>query len=49
MNSYNQSLFQDKRTLWPPDLEEAVNPGLDSVNWKQQQYDWGLLQAYWFQ
>jgi len=47
MNSYRQ-LFQDQ-TVTPPDLEVGDKAGADSVTWKEQQYDWGLLQAYWFQ
>jgi hypothetical protein len=44
MNSYRQ-FFQEERTLQPPELVEGSSP---SSNWKQNQYDWGLLQAYWF-
>jgi hypothetical protein len=47
MNSYRQ-LFKEQ-TVSPPDLEEGDKAGSDSVNWKEQQFDWGLLQAYWFQ
>jgi len=44
MNSYIQ-FFQDRRTLVPPTLQEGTS---ESLEWKQEQYNWGLLQAYWF-
>jgi len=47
MNSYIQ-LF-GRATVAPPDLEEGEKAGPDSVNWKEQQYDWGQLRAYWFE
>lgn len=46
MNSYIQ-FFQDQRTLEPPTLVEG-NSSYYSMAWKEQQYNWGLLQAYWF-
>jgi len=44
MNSYIQ-FFQERRTLEPPVLQEGSSW---SLGWKPQQYNWGLLQAYWF-
>jgi len=46
MNSYIQ-FFQDQRTLQPPVLAEGASSRY-SLAWKEQQYDWGLLQADWF-
>jgi hypothetical protein len=46
MNSYIQ-FFQNHRTLEPPKLEEGDSASY-SLGWKEQQYNWGLLQAYWF-
>ena len=47
MNSYIQ-FFQNNRSLKPPDLREGDDADWSSMVWKQKQYTWGLLQAYWF-
>lgn len=47
MNSYIQ-FFQNNRTLQPPDLREGDDADWSSEVWKGKQYNWGLLQAYWF-
>jgi hypothetical protein len=46
MNSYTQ-LFGE-RTLKPPDLREGEG-GADAAGRKGREYNWGLLQAYWFE
>jgi len=46
MNSYIQ-FFQSERTVEPPVLADGGSSWY-SMRWKEQQYDWGLLQAYWF-
>lgn len=47
MNSYRQ-FFQSNRTLLPPDLREEDDADWESEVWKQKEYNWGLLQAYWY-
>jgi hypothetical protein len=47
MNSYAQSFSATR--LRAPWLNEGDSAGSDSVIWKKRQYDWGMLQAYWFQ
>ena len=48
MNSYVE-FFQPVRTLKPPDLREGGDAAWEATTWKMGQYDWGLLQAYWFE
>jgi hypothetical protein len=48
MDSYIQ-FFQEKRTLQPPDLHEGDDAAWESATWKNNQYTWGLLHAYWFE
>jgi hypothetical protein len=46
MNSYIQ-FFQHERTVQPPVLAEGDSSSY-SIQWKEKQYDWGMLQANWF-
>ncbi len=46
MNAYIQ-FFQPHATLRPPDLHEGDDAPWYTAQWKEQQYNWGLLQAYW--
>lgn len=46
MNSYIQ-FFQPVRSLKPPDVREGYDSAWSTMGFKRDQYNWGLLQAYW--